>query len=118
MSRLLEEIKTDLNFVKGHTLQPKWFKVLKVFILLAAIAGSYHWWGLARTAAFFAVFFFLMLLVHLTYRFKTRTFTRTWLDFVVVEENGVRRASSIGIFYYLSILINATIAFAISQRIF
>ena len=45
MSRLLEEIKTDLTFIRGHTLQPGWFKVLKVFILLAAIAGLYHWWG-------------------------------------------------------------------------
>jgi hypothetical protein len=118
MSKLLDEILVDLRFIRGHALQPKWFKVLKVLILLAALVGFYLWLGLARTVAFFAIFFLLMLVVHLTYRVKTHKFTQSWLDFIVVEENGVRRAKSIGIFYYLSILINAAIAFAITRRLF
>lgn len=32
MSKLLAEIKHDLNFIKSHTLQPRWFKVLKIFV--------------------------------------------------------------------------------------
>jgi len=118
MTRLLDEIKTDLNFIKGHTLQPRWFKVLKVFVLLGAILGHYRLFGLARTAAFFAIFFFLMLLIHLLYRVKTNTFTKSWLDFQVVEENGQIRGKSIGLFYYSAIVLNAALAFLLSRRLF
>jgi hypothetical protein len=39
MARLFNEIKDDVSFIKSHTLQPKWYKVLKIFILL--VFGSY-----------------------------------------------------------------------------
>ena len=30
MTNLLDEIKVDLAFVRSHTLQPKWYKALKI----------------------------------------------------------------------------------------
>lgn len=118
MSKLLDEIMVDLRFIKGHTLQPKWFKVLKVFILLGVCAGYYRLFGLAKTLAFFGLFFFLMLLVHMTYRVKTHTWKQSWLDFVVAEEDGEIRAKSIGKFYYSAGILGAILAFAISQMLF
>jgi hypothetical protein len=118
MSKLLEEIKVDLNFIKGHTLQPQWFKVLKVFILLAVCVGYYRWFGLIKTVAFFAIFFSLMLVVHLVYRVKTDTWQKSWLDFRVVEENGEIRAKSIGKYYYMAGISGAILSFAIGQMLF
>jgi hypothetical protein len=118
MSKLLDEIKIDLNFIKGHTLQPQWFKVLKIFILLGVCVGYLRLFGLAKTVTFFGLFFFLMLVVHMVYRVKTNTWKKGWLDFRVVEENGVPRAKSIGKYYYTAGILGAILSFAISQMWF
>lgn len=115
MSWLLNEIKHDLNFIKSHTLQPQWYKLLKIFIILGFMVGYYFLFGILKTVLFFAAFFSLALLVHLTYRIKTSRWTQNWLDFVVIEENGEIRAESIGKFYYLSIGINAMLSLVVSQ---
>jgi hypothetical protein len=39
MSKLLDEIQLDLNFLKSHTLQPKRYKILKVFVLIGFMVG-------------------------------------------------------------------------------
>lgn len=115
MSKLLQEIKHDLAFIKSHTLQPQWYKVLKIFILLGFLAGYYYLFGFMKTMVFLAVFLFLMLLVHLVYRFKTAKFQKSWLDFIVVNtEEGVK-ARSIGKFYYAAIILNALCSVIISQ---
>ena len=111
MSKLLEEIKHDLRFINSHTLQPRWYKVLKIFIL----AGYWYFFGLTRMIIFLIVFLFLSFLVHMVYRTGTRKFTQSWLDFVVVEENNEIKAKSIGRFYYASIVFDAGIAVFISQ---
>lgn len=115
MAKLVEEIKVDANFVKSHTLQPKWFKALKTIALVLFFAGYTYFFGLIRTIIFFAVFFLLSFLVHMTYRIKTSKYTQSWLDFIVVEENGERKAKSIGKFYYSAIAINFLLALAVSQ---
>jgi hypothetical protein len=115
MSKLLDEIKYDANFVKSHTLQPKWYKILKVFILLGVLVGHYLLFGALKTVVFFATFLFLSFLVHMLYRVKTHRFKQSWLDFVVVEENGEVKAKSIGKFYYAAIVFNTVIALVISQ---
>ena len=115
MTGLLEEVKYDLNFIKNHSLQPEWYKVLKIFILLGVMAGYWYWFGLLKTAIFFAVFMFLCVLLHMLYRVKTDKFKRTWLDFVVVEKENAVKAKSIGKFYYSAILFNAVIAWIVSQ---
>ena len=113
--KLLEEIKYDLHFIRSHSLQPKWYKFLKVFILVGFLVAYWYLFGAIKTIVFFAIFILLSLFVHLLYRAKTNKFKRSWLDFVVVEEEHVIKAKSIGKFYYTAILLNASIAVFISQ---
>ncbi len=115
MPKLLDEIKYDLAFLKSHTLQPKWFKVVKVFILLGFLGGYLWWFGLAKTALFLGVFLFLMLIVHFTYRIKARKYTRSWLDFTAPQDTDATAPKRIGKFYYPAVLVNAAIALAVSQ---
>jgi len=115
MARLLKEIKDDLSFIKSHTLQPQWYKVLKVFILVGFLAGYYYLFGLTKTVIFLAAFMFLMLLVHLIYRAKTNKFRKSWLDFIVEETDEGIKAKSIGKFYYGAIIFNALCSVIVSQ---
>ena len=117
MNKLLEEIKTDVNFIRSHSLQPTWYKFLKVFILVGFLAGYWYLFGPVRTAVFLAVFLFLSLLLHLLYRVKTNKWKRSWLDFVVVEEGNEIRPKGIGLFYYSAIIFNAIVSLVISQLI-
>ncbi len=113
MPKWIDEIKYDLNFLKSHTLQPQWFKIVKVFILIFFLAGYYSLFGLNKTILFFAVFIFLMLIVHFTYRSKTKKYTVSWLDFVVNQKGA--EPQRIGKYYYPAIILNVAIAFIISQ---
>ena len=115
MTKLIQEIKEDVDFVKSHSLQPKWYKVLKVFILVGFLAGYYSFFGWNKTVVFFAVFLFLSLLVHLLYRTKTNKWKRSWLDFVVIKKGDEIKAKSIGIYYYSAIIFNALLSALISQ---
>ena len=117
MRNLLDEIKYDLNFLKSHTLQPKWFKILKVFILLGFSVGHYFLVGLTATILFMVTFIALMLVVHFTYRIKTDRFTTNWLDFTVIGDGGERKPKRIGKYYYPAIILNAIIAFMVSQAL-
>lgn len=92
MSNLLDEIRVDVNFVRSHTLQPKWYKALKVVLLVGFLAGYGRLFSLARTAVFLASFLLLSLAVHLTYRAQTQRFQRSWLDFVAASS--VQRRSA------------------------
>ncbi len=114
MRRLIAGIKYDLSFLKSHTLQPKWFKVAKIFILLG-FPGGYLWlFGWLKTAIFLVTFLFMMLVVHFTYRIKTRKYTRSWLDFTA-QQGGDTPPKRIGKFYYPAILFNTVIALTVSQ---
>jgi Ca2+-dependent lipid-binding protein len=115
MTRLLQEIKDDLNFIKSHSLQPQWYKALKIFILVGFLAGYYYLFGFIKTVIFFVVFIFLMLLVHLIYRIKTNKFRKSWLDVIVVESDEGVKAKSIGKLYYAAIILNALCSVIISQ---
>ena len=118
MPNLLKEARDDYNFVKSHTLQPKWYKFGKIFILLGVLGGYSALFGWRRMLIFLGIFLLLSLLLHLLYRAGTHKFTRTWLDFVVVDEGGKPKAKRIGAFYYAAIVINALIALAVSQLFF
>ena len=115
MAKFLKEIKDDLSFIKSHTLQPKWYKIFKVFMILGFLAGYLFFFGPIKTSVFFGTFFSLSLLVHLVYRIKTDKWQRSWLDFVVVEENGEPRPQRIGKYYYSFILFNVIISLSVSQ---
>jgi hypothetical protein len=115
MKKIFNEILYDAKFIKGHTLQPQWYKILKVFLLLGLIAGYYLIFGGIRTLAFFGCFFGLSLVVHMVYRIKTNKFTQSWLDFRVSDNNGQLEYQRIGAYYYLAVAINGVISLLISQ---
>jgi hypothetical protein len=117
MGRFLGGLLYDLRFVRGHRLQPGWYKVAKVAVLVAAVIAYLLVFGPIKTAVFAVVFLALSLVVHLIYRAGTGRFTRTWLDFRVQEQNGRMVPVGIGRVYYSAVAANAAIAVAASQLI-
>jgi len=115
MKKLIDEIKYDLNFIQSHTLQPRWYKITKVFLLLGFLAGYYFLFGLAKTIIFLIIFIVLSTVVHFIYRIKTKRWKQSWLDFVVMEENSMAKYQRIGKFYYSAIIVNALISIIASQ---
>src|SRR4030042_6007464 len=113
MSRLLEGLKIDLKFIGSHSLQPRWYKLLKVLLLVGFLVGFGLLFGLRRTIIFLATFLLLSSLVHFLYRAKTNTWRRSWLDFVVVEENGEPRPVRIGAYYYAAVVLNAVLSLVV-----
>ena len=111
----MNEILYDAKFIKGHTLQPGWYKILKIFLLLGLIGGYYLIFGGIRTLVLFGCFFGLSLVVHMVYRIKTNKFTQSWLDFRISDNNGQLEYQRIGIYYYLAVAINGVISLLISQ---
>jgi len=114
MGKISEEINDDLNFLGSHTLQPKWYKILKLFILLGFLLGLSFFLGLAHAALFFACFVVFPLLIHCTYRIKTRKFTQSWLDFRI-EKDADGKPKRIGKHYYSAVVVSAILSFIISQ---
>jgi len=115
MRKLLSELKYDLNFLRSHILQPQWFKIFKVFLVLGFLWGYDYLFGGRKTIIFALVFFGLMLGVHFLYRFKTKRYSESWLDFIVYEEDGERKFKRIGAFYYGMVLASGTLAHIISK---
>ena len=114
MRKLIDEITYDLRFIKSHSVQPQWWKVLKVFLILGVVAGYYVLFGLLRTVVFFATFMLLSTIVHLIYRTKTRKYRYSWLDFEVAEEGNANSARRIGKYYYSAIVVNAILCLVVS----
>ena len=110
-----DEIRYDVHFVKSHTLQPRWYKIAKVFILVGFLTGYALLFGLRTTLIFLVIFLILAAALHMLYRVKTEKFTRTWMDFVVIHEEGETRMKRIGMFYYSCILLFAVVAGVVSQ---
>jgi hypothetical protein len=115
MAKLLQAIGEDFRFVRSHSLQPKWYKALKAFILLGFLLGYWILFGLKRTAVFLAAFILLSLALHMLYRTGTHAWKRSWLDFVVAEQDGEIMPRRIGISYYLAIVLNAALSVVASQ---
>ncbi len=115
MKKIWSEIKYDAEFIRGHTLQPQWYKILKVFLLLGALAGYTALFGVRKTLIFCGFFFGLSFLLHMAYRIKTRKFTQSWMDFVVTENEGQLDYQPIGKFYYTIVIINIMVGILLSQ---
>jgi hypothetical protein len=115
MTKLAKEVLDDLRFIRGHRLQPQWYKIFKVFMIIGFLAGYYYLFGSLKTIIFVCVFFLLGLTVHMIYRIKTHTWRQSWLDFKVEEQEGVIVPVSIGKFYYMAVAINIIIALVMSQ---
>jgi len=54
---------------------------------------------------------------HLIHRASTQRWQRSWLDFVVAEENGQIVTQSIGKFYYAAVVLNAVLSIIVSQAL-
>lgn len=117
MKNFLEEIKFDVQFIKGHQLQPEWYKILKVFLIIGFLIGYGIFFGAVKTLVFCVIFFSLSLAVHMVYRINTRKYTRSWLDFVGVEGNGGSIPRRIGPYYYTAVITSLLIAILISQLV-
>ncbi len=115
MGNLIDEIKHDLRFLRSHTLQPRWWKILKIPLLLGSVAGDYLLFGLTATLVFYAVFLSLMFGVHLVYRSKTKKYTTSWLGFTVPQEGQRPEPKRIGIVCYTFIALNAILPLIVSQ---
>jgi hypothetical protein len=115
MRKFIQEFLYDARFIKDHELQPAWYKIFKVFLLLGLMIGFTVIFGWSKTLIFFLCFFSLSLVVHLIYRHNTKKFTQSWLDFVVEEVDGQSIPNRIGIYYYLAVIINGIISFLVSQ---
>lgn len=115
LEKLIDGIKYDAAFLKGHTLQPAWYKIFKVFIVIGFLAFYWVVFGLVKTVIFFACFVLLALAMHMTYRVKTERYTRSWQDFIVYEENGLRKYKRIGWRYYVTVILFALVSVTVSQ---
>ena len=75
MKTLNPVIRRELRVVFSLRAQPVWFRLLKWTLLLAGVvlfhARSWFWWTLAGLAA-------AGTLLHLFYRWKTKSWTRPW----------------------------------------
>jgi hypothetical protein len=116
MKKFWSEVKFDAAFIRDHTLQPQWYKILKVFLLVGFLGGYTALFGGRKTLLFGAIFFGLSLLLHLVYRVNTRKFTQSWLDFIVTDDGqGNRSYQRIGKYYYFAVILNLILAVTLSQ---
>lgn len=118
MRKILEGIMADARFFRDHELQPGWYKILKVVLLLGSIGAAYRVFGGLKTLVFFGSFFLLSLGVHLIYRVKTKQFSESWLDFIVEEQDGKQKPTRIGGYYYLMVLMNGLLSYLLSWVLF
>jgi hypothetical protein len=114
MKKFFDELRYDAEFIRGHTLQPQWYKILKVFILAGFLSGFFFLFGLKRLLIFCVIFFGLAFAIHLAYRINTKRYTRSWLDFKVEKIDGKLVYERIGVYYYLAVSISLVIAFLVS----
>jgi hypothetical protein len=115
MDTLLREARLDLHLIRTHTLQPEWYKRLKVFLLLGFLLGYARAFGRRRMLVFLAVFFSLSAVVHLVYRRQTHTWQQSWLDFTPAALSRPSQPQRIGPYYYLAVAANAILAVLVSQ---
>jgi hypothetical protein len=100
-----KEIKKDIEFLIKHTLQPKWWKKAKVFLLLASLILIYFIFGIIKAIIWISVILVCATILHFTYRIKTDTYTKSWMDFKVKEIEGKQTYERIGLFYYSLVIL-------------
>ena len=107
---IIKEINYDKKFIKNHTLQPRWWKIVKIFLLCGMIVAVYFIFGTLKTFIWLSTVIILSLIVHIIYRIKTNAFTKTWMDFKVKELNGKLVYGRIGWLYYSLVIVIFTSA--------
>lgn len=75
MSTLAHALRREARVAFSRRAQPVWFRILKWTCIVVGVAlfhdQRWFWWTLASLAA-------AGTLVHLLYRWKTKTWTRAW----------------------------------------
>ncbi len=94
---LKDEIKTDVEFLKRHDLQPRWWKMIKVFVLAGIVAVMVIIFDWMAALVWFGVVLVCMGGVHFMYRIKTKKYTVAWADFRVDLKDKKRK---FGLLYY------------------
>jgi len=56
MANPFKEIRDDFSFIKSHTLQPQWYKILKVFLILGYLGAHLFFYGARKTLIFYIKF--------------------------------------------------------------
>jgi len=107
---IIKEIKKDIDFVKKHTLQPAWWKITKVFVLLGSLLIIFYIFGLFKTILWFSIVLILGVINHFIYRIKTHSYTKSWMDFKVMEKEGKLTYGRIGVLYYTIVIVIFLIA--------
>jgi len=107
---IIKEIKKDINFIKKHNLQPAWWKITKIFVLLGSLITIFYIFGILKTMIWFSIVIILGVIIHFIYRIKTHAYTRSWMDFKVMEKEGKLTYGRIGFLYYTLVVIIFSIA--------
>lgn len=105
-----KEIIKEINFIKNHTLQPAWWKITKIFVLLGVLIIIFLVFGMLKTLIWFSILIILALILHFTYRIKTSAYTKSWMDFKVKKVKGKLTYARIGFFYYSLVILMFLIA--------
>src|SRR3972149_1918339 len=94
---LRDEIRTDVDFLERHDLQPEWWKYGKMLVLLGIIVALVLTWGWASMLTWLGTMVACMTIVHFMYRAKTTKYTVAWADFRIDPKDRSRR---FGALYY------------------
>ena len=106
-----DEIKTDVEFLKRHDLQPVWWKYGKIAVLIAILAAITIFLDWKSMLVWLGTVLICMGSVHLMYRAKTKKYTVAWADFRVGPGDKKRK---FGLLYYPLVVISMIIAFVLT----
>ena len=107
---LKNEIRIDIDFLKRHDLQPKWWKFGKILLLAGIIAALVLIWGWRSALIWLATMLVCMGIVHFMYRGKTKKYTVGWADFRVDPADKRRK---FGTLYYPLVVVSFALATAV-----
>jgi hypothetical protein len=71
---------------------------------------SFYIFGILKTIIWFSIVLILGAIIHFIYRIKTHTYTKSWMDFKVIEKEGKLTYGRISFFYYTLVVIIFLIA--------
>ena len=106
-----DEVKTDIEFLKRHDLQPVWWKYGKIAVLCGAIAAIAIFLGWKSMLIWLGTVLLCMGIVHFMYRSKTKKYTVAWADFRVDPGDKKRQ---FGFLYYPLAVFSMALAFVLA----
>lgn len=105
-----DEVKTDIDFLKKHDLQPAWWKFGKIFVLAGIVTATVVIFNWKSALVWFGTVLVFMAGVHFMYRGKTKKYTVAWADFRVDPADTRRK---FGLLYYPLVAVGFTLGFVV-----